>query len=285
MNGIAAIERPYWREKKICRSLEKLNKEYLWGTEEWILSSCQEGMEQIPVMVKIIRAQKPLSIQVHPDDLYAKAFEKSPGKTEMWYILDCKKDAYLYYGFKHKITREELKKRIRNQTLTEVCKKVSVKKGDVYFVPAGMLHAIGGGITLAEVQQNSNLTYRLFDYGRMDENNRPRILHLAKAMDVLGCQPAFFGKHPLGPRVEREGGYETLLASCPYFSVLRLEIEGRRILKRKGEFHFLYLVDGEITVHYEKEEICLSQEDNLFLCGENRQYTLEGTGEVLLIKA
>ena len=284
MSGIAEIGKPFWKKKDICKKLTPEIKEYLWGREEWILSSLQKGLEGIPIMVKIIQAKKPLSIQVHPDDTYAKAKEESPGKTEMWYILECEKEAFLYYGLKHRISREELQKRIQNQTITEVCNKVKVKKGDVYFVPAGMLHAIGRGLTLAEVQQNSNLTYRLYDYGRKDENNHLRPLHLEKAKDVMEYHPSLFKNRPMVSRREREGGYETLLTSCPFFRVTRLEIKGLMKQCIVESFQFLYVADGSISLFLEKEELELNQGENLFLSGRKREYRLKGRAEVLLIE-
>ena len=121
-----------------------------------------------------------MSIQVHPSDEYALNEEGQYGKTEMWYVVDCAQDAYLYYGFSREISREELRQRIQDGTILEVLNKVSVQKGDVFFIEAGTIHAIGKGIVIAEIQQNSNVTYRVYDYGRTGPDGKQRDLHIEK---------------------------------------------------------------------------------------------------------
>ena len=120
--------------------------------------------EQFPTLIKFIDAKNNLSIQAHPSNDYALKNEHQYGKTEMWYVLDCEPDAFLYYGFDHEISKAEFAERIQNHTLTEVLNTVPVHKGDSFFIPSGTLHAIGKGIVVAEVQQNSNVTYRVYDY-------------------------------------------------------------------------------------------------------------------------
>ncbi|MBR5012001.1 MAG: class I mannose-6-phosphate isomerase, partial [Clostridia bacterium] len=120
-----------------------------------------------PILIKMIDAEDNLSVQVHPDDKYALENEGGFGKTEMWYVVDHKPDACLYYGFKQDISREEFERRISDNTLTDVLNAVKVKKGDCFFIPAGTIHAIGKGMLIAEIQQSSNTTYRVYDYGRV----------------------------------------------------------------------------------------------------------------------
>ena len=151
--------------------LQPVRKNYLWGTEDWMLSWLNEGLEEIPLLIKIITAKEALSVQVHPKDYLAWEMEHGNGKTEMWNVMDCEPDAYLYYGLKHRISVNEFRKRIENGTLLEVCRRVMVRKGDVLFVPAGIIHAIGRGITVADVQQRYVFTYRVYDYYRKDENH------------------------------------------------------------------------------------------------------------------
>lgn len=142
------------------QKLTPIRKTYIWGTEDWMLSWFNEGLEDIPLLIKIIKAREALSVQVHPGNAFAREKEQKSGKTEMWYVLDCEPGAYLYYGLKHKISEDEFRKRVQNQTILEVCRKMPVKKGDVFYIPAGLLHAIGAGITVAEIQQSSDVTYR-----------------------------------------------------------------------------------------------------------------------------
>ena len=123
--------------------------------------------EYFPILIKLIDAKDNLSVQVHPDNEYAMRVEGEYGKTEMWYIVDCNPGAELLYGFKRNITKDEFERRIKDNTLLEVLNNVPVHKGDVFFIKSGTLHAIGKGILIAEIQQNSNITYRIYDYGRM----------------------------------------------------------------------------------------------------------------------
>ena len=163
--------------------------------------------EQFPILTKFIDASSNLSIQVHPSNDYALKNEHQYGKTEMWYVLDCVPGAYLYYGFTHEISKEEFAERIKNNTLTEVLNAVPVHKGDCFFIPSGTLHAICQGIVVAEVQQNSNVTYRVYDYGRVGADGKPRALHIEKALDVTRRTPP--QKHDFGSH----------LAQCEYFTV------------------------------------------------------------------
>ena len=163
--------------------------------------------EEFPILAKLIDAKKDLSIQVHPSNDYALKNEHQYGKTEMWYVLDCVPGAYLYYGFTHEISKEEFAERIKNNTLTEVLNAVPVHKGDCFFIPSGTLHTICQGIVVAEVQQNSNVTYRVYDYGRVGADGKPRALHIEKALDVTRRTPP--QKHDFGSH----------LAQCEYFTV------------------------------------------------------------------
>ena len=166
-----------------------------------------DKFEQFPILTKFIDAKNNLSIQVHPSNDYALKNEHQYGKTEMWYVLDCEPGAYLYYGFDHEISKAEFEERIKNNTLTEVLNAVPVHKGDCFFIPSGTLHAICKGIVIAEVQQNSNVTYRVYDYGRVGADGKPRALHVAKALDVTLRTPPV--KHDFGSH----------LAQCEYFTV------------------------------------------------------------------
>ncbi len=148
--------------------------------------SAGKGLEgkEFPILVKLIDAADRLSVQVHPDDAYARRVEGQFGKNEMWYVVDCEPGAQLLLGLRESCTREELEKAIRENTLVDRMRAVPVQKGDVYFIPAGTLHAIGKGILVAEIQQSSDVTYRVYDYGRLGQDGKPRQLHVKKALDV-----------------------------------------------------------------------------------------------------
>ena len=154
-----------------------------------IVSNKFSSNETFPLMVKLIDSQQPLSIQVHPFNDYARRVEHSKGKTEAWYILNHDDGAYIYLGFSRNVSRTEFHQAIINNTCTDLLRKVYVNDGDLFFIPAGTIHAIGAGITLAEIQENSNITYRVYDYGRVGADGRPRELHIAKALDVTNTFP------------------------------------------------------------------------------------------------
>ena len=140
----------------------------------------------LPVLIKLIDAAKDLSVQVHPDDAYAQQYEHEPnGKTEMWYILEAEPGASLIYGFSKPMQPEQLDTCLKENTILSYLQKIPVKKGDVFLIPAGTVHAIGAGIVLAEIQQRSNLTYRLYDYNRTDATGKKRPLHVEKAKAVM----------------------------------------------------------------------------------------------------
>jgi len=180
--------------------------EYIQKAGPHVLGVKCQQFEDFPLLVKLIDAKQNLSVQVHPSDEYALAHERQYGKTEMWVVLDAAPGAYLYYGFQREVTKEEFARHIEQGTLTDILRKLPVKKGDVIFIPAGTLHAIGAGLVIAEIQQNSNVTYRVFDYGRIGADGKPRALHVEKALAVTDLRPAQlmdFGPH---------------LGSCRYFT-------------------------------------------------------------------
>lgn len=212
-----------------------------YGTE--FLGTACEGMETMPVLIKLIDAKEDLSIQVHPDDEYAMRVEGEPGKTEMWYILDAAPGAAIYYGLRQEVSREEFVRHIQAQTLPEILNRVEVKPGEAYFIPAGTLHAIGAGILLAEIQQNSNTTYRVYDYGRRGADGKLRELHVEKALDVIRWKPApSIVQHAPKPV---PGGTVQLLAVCPYFVTDAVTVQGiAHFYVSERSFHHLLVTAG-----------------------------------------
>lgn len=191
-----------------------------------------------PILIKLIDAKDDLSVQVHPNDEYALKVEGEYGKTEMWYIVDCEEGAALYYGFKEEITKEEFRLKIADNTITDVLNRVPVKKGDVFFIPSGTIHAIGSGILIAEIQQNSNTTYRVSDYGRLGADGKPRPLHIDKAVEVTSLTP---------PPVQTDLP-EGILAECEYFKVhLFTTDEQKEIEVDNTSFTALLCLDGEVS--------------------------------------
>ena len=265
--------------------LEPIRKEFIWGTEDWMLSDFHEGVENTPLLVKIITAKENLSVQVHPGNEYALEKENSVGKTEMWVVLDCEPGAFLYYGLKHKISSNEFLKRIKNDTILEVCQKVSVKKGDVFYIPAGLLHAIGKGIRVAEVQQNSNITYRVYDYHRKDKNQNFRPLHIRQAEAVTGLMPPLQGHRPMGQRILGEGYYKTLLVQCPYFQVSRIEVES--VMKKTvcERHQSLLVLEGTGKLLWQNGEMEIMAGDSIYFPSGTGAYEVQGKIQMLLSEA
>ena len=162
------------------------------------------------------------------------------GKTEMWVIVDCEPGAFLYFGVNRPVSKEEFQQRIENNTVLEVLNKVEVRPGDVFFIQSGTIHAIGAGILICEIQQNSNCTYRVYDYGRRGADGKPRELHIAKALDVCRLEPSDTASH-LGPVRSCAGGTAQTLAECPYFSTEKLRVEEALVLEA-GEDSFISLL-------------------------------------------
>mgnify|MGYP001316473222 CR=1 FL=1 len=177
-----------------------------------------------PVLTKIIDARTALSVQVHPNDAYAQRVEGQPnGKTECWYILACEPDAELVLGWTRDTTREEFERRVADGTLGEILRRVPVRPGDAFYLPAGTLHAIGAGIELFETQQASDLTYRIFDWNRVGVDGKPRPLHVQKAADVLDYRATFPGAVE-GLAYEADGLAHTLLIADRRFLVERIDV-------------------------------------------------------------
>ena len=178
---------------------------------------------ELPILIKFIDAKKDLSVQVHPDDEYAKLYERGQlGKTEMWYVLDAAKDAKLVYGFYHDMDKKKLRHSIENGTVEKYLQKVPVHRDDVFFIEAGTVHAIGAGALIAEIQENSNLTYRLYDYNRRDKQGKLRELHVDKALDVVDLRRSSEPRQPLRVLKYQRGWASELLCRCQYFQVERM---------------------------------------------------------------
>ena len=257
-------------------------QEYIDRHGKGILGTNCERFEFFPILIKLIDAKDNLSVQVHPDNEYAQRVEGEYGKTEMWYVVDCDEGAELLYGFKHEISKEEFARRIADNTLLEVTNNVPVHKGDVFFIEAGTLHAIGKGILIAEIQQNSNTTYRIYDYGRVGKDGKPRELHVDKAKDVTCLAPA--KQYPETPVEQYEGYTSKLLAKCSYFTSYVLDIDGSAELEAdSSSFSDLLIVEGEGRVTAD-DEVAFKKGDSIFVTAGTGRYTVEGRCRAVLTK-
>lgn len=250
----------------------------IWGNAA--IGKNAEKFSYFPILIKLIDAKQSLSVQVHPDNEYALRVEKEYGKTEMWYVVDCDEGASLIYGFNKEATKEEFAKRINDNTLTEICNYVPVKKGDVFFISAGTLHAIGGGILIAEVQQNSNSTYRVYDFGRVGADGKPRELHIDKAIDVTRIERPTVPYGNVGKVTDFEWGSERELASCELFTAKTLKLSGETEIYCKESFVSLVVLEGEITIKYEYGEIKAKKGGSIFIPAD---YKTEVSGKAELL--
>ena len=254
---------------------EKTLTDYIIENGKKVLGKNCEKFENFPILIKFIDARKDLSLQVHPSDDYALKNEGQYGKTEMWYIIDAKDNAFLYYGFNREISKEEFCERIENNTLTEVLNAYPVSKGDVVFIEAGTIHAIGEGILLAEIQENSNVTYRVYDYGRRDKDGNLRELHIIKALEVTNLFPA--------KKVSRP---EPHIGNCKYFTVDKVNLSGKISKKLCGtvdETSFLHMLflSGEGKIKNGNEDVKFKKGDSFFLPAGDGNYEISGECEAL----
>lgn len=246
-----------------------------------VLGSNCAHFENFPVLIKFIDAKSPLSIQVHPSDEYALRVEHEYGKTEMWYVMDCEEGASLYFGVNREISKEEFKSRIEDNTILEVLNKVEVKKGDVFFIEAGTIHAIGAGILICEIQQNSNTTYRVYDYARRDDNGNLRELHVDKAIDVSTLIPSDVSDKQ-GDEISVLGGTEKLLGKCKYFTTEKLIVHDKMtVIADEKSFVSLVVISGKGTVRSGEESISFDHGDSIFVSADSGEVEIKGTCEVL----
>lgn len=244
-----------------------------------VLGSNCERFENFPILIKLIDAKDNLSVQVHPDNEYAMRVEGEYGKTEMWYVVDCDEGATLLYGFKKEISKDEFSQRIADNTLLEVTNAVPVKKGDVFFIRSGTLHAIGKGILIAEIQQNSNTTYRIYDYGRVGKDGKSRELHVEKAKDVTVLGPA--KAYPETPVEQYDGYTSKLLSKCEYFTTYRVDVESKAELEAdSSSFNSILVLEGEPTVGGIKTK----KGDSVFISAGEGKYAVEGRCRFVLTK-
>ena len=238
------------------------------------------GAAPFPLLIKLIDAQKDLSVQVHPSDASACREKGEQGKTEMWYVVDCEPESTLFLGFSRAVTPDELRRRAKDGTICEVLNRVAVHPGDVFFVRPGTVHAIGAGILAAEIQQNSDTTFRVYDYDRLGADGKPRQLHLDRAIEVMNCAPVQGAADTLPP-CPPDGVQEVL--TCEYFRVRRAEVKRRVGLSTDGgSFTHRMCVRGEGNILCGGRNYPFRQGDSYFLPAALGEYAVEGDCSLLL---
>ena len=237
-----------------------------------ILGSKAKGFDKFPMLIKLIDSAQPLSIQVHPSDENAKELGADGGKTEMWIVCDCEDGAFLYFGVKEKLDKDKFKDAILDGSITDYLNKVPVKPGDTFFIKAGTIHAIGAGITICEIQQTSDTTYRLFDYKRKDKDGNERELHIDKGMIAsdLEVTTDLYVKGEVN-------GNTTRLVSCPFFNVSRTEVHGASAINvDQTSFAALTVTDGVGEIQCGEEAIAVSKGDTVLVTAGSGDVYLDG---------
>ena len=261
--------------------LKPYYSEKIWGYEKWNLSTHKNGNslvegsndklvnylnEELPILIKIIKSNESLSVQVHPDNEYAKKIENDNGKTECRYILEAKENAHLICGIKEGLNRELLSKAIEDGKIENYLKEIPVKAGDMVYIPSGTVHAIQGGIKLLEVQQSSDVTYRLYDWGR------DREVHIEKSLDVIDFQ-----------QKNNAGKIENFkILTTPYFNVEKICVDGKYVDLVENKFHSYTVIKGYGEIICKENIIKLEKEDTVYI-PNGIEYTINGNIE--LIKA
>lgn len=259
----------------------KMHPEYL-GTHP-----CTNG--ELPILIKFIDAKEDLSVQVHPDDNYAMEHENGQsGKSEMWYVLDAEKDAKLVYGLIHECDRQTIKNAVEDGSIMDYLQKVPVKKNDLFFIEAGTIHAIGAGTLLAEIQENSNLTYRLYDYGRTGKDGRKRRLHIDKALDVANLERMADPGQPQRVLKYRNGEASELLCRCKYFEARRIILNtGKHPVYYKTDeisFRVLLCLEGRGSIQFENEILDFEKGRCIFVPANSVIINIYGRAQFLEVR-
>ncbi|GIQ58521.1 mannose-6-phosphate isomerase [Flavobacterium collinsii] len=235
--------------------------------------------KQFPLLFKYLDAHEDLSIQVHPNDELAKERHNSFGKTEMWYVMQADADARIIVGFKEDSNKEEYLKHLNDKTLVSILDEVKANAGDVFFLETGTVHAIGAGLVVAEIQQTSDVTYRLYDFDRTDAQGNKRELHIDLALDAINYK-----------KVETQKEYETkvntsnVVVDCPYFTTNLIPLESKVKISKSGETFTVYMcIDGDFKIEYEGFEGFYRKGDTVLVPAEINTFILVGNASILEI--
>ena len=272
--GKSIVENGAFRGKTLNEYFDQIG----WGTA----GRYAARNHQLPILIKYIDAKENLSIQVHPNDKYAKKHEGDNGKNEMWFVLAADEGAFIYLGFSRDVTKEEIKRRIADNTLEEVLNRVEVKPNEAFYIPAGTVHAIGAGCLICEVQQTSNVTYRIYDYGRTDENGKQRELHVKKALDVLDYRRTEIADLKRRDTMSMERYIDGMFGRNGKCTLLKYEAEGDlTILLPVSHLTFALVIDGSGKLYAGDSEEAFERGDTWMIHG--RATRVSGKCKVLFV--
>jgi len=235
--------------------------------------------KQFPLLFKYLDAREDLSIQVHPNDELAKKRHNSFGKTEMWYIMQADEDARIIVGFKEKSNANEYLENLENKTLLSILDDVKVKEGDVFFLETGTVHAIGAGLVVAEIQQTSDITYRLYDFDRVDAQGNTRELHVDLALEAIN-----YDKVDTFRAYDKKVNQSNVIVDCPYFTTNFVPLEGSEAVSKKGDSFTVYMcIDGEFELKHDDVTFKYKKGDTILIPAAMNDYVLNGKASILEI--
>lgn len=269
-DGPSLVEKGEYQGKTLQEYIEIKGKE--------ILGNRGMRFDQFPILVKLLDANKDLSIQVHPDDEYGLRVENEYGKNEMWLVLEAKPDALIYYGVKETMNKDEFKHAIDDSTIVEKLNAVKTKPYDFFDIPAGTIHALGKGNVIAEVQQSSNSTYRIYDFDRKDANGNYRELHIDKAIDVCNLNPI------IDKKTYDWAQDKIQLVDNEFFKTIYYKISKPQTMKASSEsFQAILIINGDGTINDGDNEYKISKGNGLFV-ESNTKYSISGDLELLIVE-
>lgn len=272
-NDVSVIADGDFAGMNLKEVIEKFPKEILGS------KSIEKYGLEFPLLFKFLDAQQDLSIQVHPNDELAKLRHNSFGKTEMWYVLQADEEAKLIVGFKDKINKEDYLDLIKNKKIVEALNEIPVKKGDTFFLETGTVHAIGAGVLIAEIQQTSDITYRLYDWDRVDAQGNERELHTDLALDAIN-----FEETNAQIKYSKILNQSSEVVKCPFFKTNILPVSGEYFWKKqKDNFTVLMCTHGVFSLYFDNEEYFYQKGDTVLIPAIIEEFALIGNATLLEI--
>ncbi|WP_310554536.1 type I phosphomannose isomerase catalytic subunit [Flavobacterium sp.] len=272
-NDISIVSNGFYSDSSLNELLSVYPKEVL-GTDVY-----EKFGTQFPLLFKFLDAKQDLSIQVHPNDVLAKKRHNTFGKTEMWYVMQADEGSKIIVGFNENSSSEEYLHYLKNKSLTSILKEIPVKVGDVFFLETGTIHAIGAGIVVAEIQQTSDITYRVYDFDRKDANGNERELHIDLALEAINYNTTKSQKH-----YSKNTNVSNEIVDCPFFTINFIPLDGKyECVKNENHFRVYMCVDGFFELEYNKVILKYKKGDTLLIPAAMESFFMIGKGSLLEI--
>ena len=270
---VSVVAKGEWKGKSLTALIDECPNEIL-GTEVYARFG-----KQFPLLFKYLDAREDLSIQVHPNDALAKKRHNSFGKTEMWYIMQADADARIIVGFKEKSNPAQYLENLKNKTVLSILDAVKVKSGDVFFLETGTVHAIGAGLVVAEIQQTSDITYRLYDFDRVDAHGKTRELHVDLALEAIN-----YDKTETKKEYTKNINESNVVVDCPYFTTNFIPLDGEINVSKSGKSFTVYMcVEGTFEIEYHNSKSRYTKGDTVLLPAAMNTFSLSGKASILEI--